>query len=278
MSFIIILLLGVIQGLTEFLPISSSGHLVVLYNIFGIENDTVFLSILLHLATLLAVVIFYRKEIICLIKKPFCKTNIKIFITTIITCLVVLVLKPFVYDSFGGKYIFVFFIITAFMLFISDYLTYKYKLLTKTKKLKVSNGFNNSLSLDITNLNISYFQAVIIGLTQGVACIPGISRSGSTIALSKICGVNPHDSATYSFLISIPIIIASLCMELIGGVSFKGFDFSLILSMVVCFVVGLLCIKLMIKIVNKNNLSVFGYYLLILSAFLIFNNMFLHWF
>lgn len=275
MSFWIILVLGIIQGLTEFLPVSSSGHLVVLYNIFGIENNQVFLSVLLHLATLLAVIIYYRKSIIILLKKPFCKTNIKLVITTITTCLVVLILKPFIYDNFGGEYIFVFFIITAFMLFLSDYLTEKYNEMTNNSNYINNSNFVNS---DISNIKISYGQAVIIGLTQGVACIPGISRSGSTIAISKICGIDGATSAIYSFLISIPIILASLIMEISNGVDLSAINFSLIFSMVVCFVIGLLCIKLIEKISHKNNLSVFGYYLLILSTLLIANNLFLHWF
>jgi len=276
MSILIILLLGIIQGLTEFLPVSSSGHLVVLYNIFGIENNQVFLSILLHLATLLAVIIYYRKELIELIKHPFCKTNIKLFITTIFTCLVVLILKPFIYKTFSGEYIFIFFIITAFLLFLSDFMSQRYNLLSRINYKNTENKLicNNC---KITDLNITYTQAVIIGITQGFACIPGISRSGSTIAIAKISGVK-ENSSTYSFIISIPIIIASLILELFNGVSFEGFNFALILSMIVCFFVGYLSIKIMIKFVNKNNLSCFGYYLIILSAFLIFNNMFLHWF
>ena len=261
MSFFVILILGVIQGLTEFLPVSSSGHLVVLYNIFGIENDQIFLSIVLHLATLFAVIIYYRKSIFLLIKKPFCKTNIKLGLTTIITCLVVLILKPFVYDSFDGKCIFIFFIITAFMLFISDYLSDKYNKMTIIKT-----------NIDITNINISYLQSIVIGITQG------ISRSGSTIAVSKMCGIDGTTSATYSFLISIPIIIASLILEIANGITFSDFNISLIISMIVCFLVGFICIKVIDKIANKNKLSLFGYYLLVLSTVLIFNNLFLHWF
>ena len=108
--FWVLILLAVVQGVTEFLPISSSGHLVLLYNFFGIENNVKLLSILLHIATLLSVLIYYRKELLVLIKNPFCITNRKIMVTTICTCLVVLIIKPFIDKSFKGEYIFVFFI------------------------------------------------------------------------------------------------------------------------------------------------------------------------
>lgn len=261
MSFWILIVLALIQATTEFLPVSSSGHLVLLYNFFGIENNTKLLSILLHISTLLSVLIFYRKELWCLIKKPFCKTNLKILVTTIFTCLVVLILKPFIDKTFSGDYLFVFFIITAILLFVSDYIADKNKLMTK------STTFDKNY--DITNMSISFKQAIIIGVTQGIACIPGISRSGSTIAVSRMIGVN--DSARYSFLISIPIIIASFVMEIFEG-NVMSLDINiiyLIIAMIVCFVVGFLCIKIMTKLVEKNKLIYFSYYLILLSVVLI---------
>ena len=87
---IVLIILGLIQGLTEFLPVSSSGHLILFYEIFGVEGNTLILSILFHIATLLAVVIYYRKDIVKLIKNPFCKTNRKILVTTIFTVIIYL--------------------------------------------------------------------------------------------------------------------------------------------------------------------------------------------
>lgn len=268
MSFWVLILLAVVQGLTEFLPISSSGHLVLLYNFFGIENNVKLLSILLHIATLLSVLIYYRKELIVLIKNPFCKTNRKIVVTTIFTCLVVLIFKPFIDKSFKGEYLFVFFIITAMLLFISDYMADKRELLTRTSNFK-SENINIINKYDITNMPVSYKQAIIIGLTQGIACFPGISRSGSTIAVSRMCGA--EDSARYSFLISIPIIIASFLMEIIeGGISAFEVNIGLlVLAMVICTIVGLLCIKVMTKLVARNRLIYFSYYLILLSIILI---------
>lgn len=268
MSFWVLILLAVVQGLTEFLPISSSGHLVLLYNFFGIENNVKLLSILLHIATLLSVLIYYRKELLVLIKNPLCKTNKKIIITTIFTCLVLLFIKPFIDKSFNGEYLFVFFIITAMLLFISDYMAEKKELLTRTSGFR-SESIRIVNKYDITNMPISYRQAIIIGLTQGVACFPGISRSGSTIAVSRMVGA--EDSARYSFLISIPIIIASFLMEILEGgvVAFEVNIGLLILAMVICTIVGLLCIKVMTKLVAKNRLIYFSYYLILLSIILI---------
>ena len=269
MPIIILLLLAVIQGVTEFLPVSSSGHLVLLYNIFGIENNVQLLSILLHVATLMSVLVYYRKEIVILIKNPLCSTNKKLVVTTITTCGVVLILKPFIDKTFNGDWLFVFFIITAILLFVSDYLSERSSLMTRIYG-NCDGVVSKNSNTQITNIPITYKQAVIIGLTQGVACIPGISRSGSTIAVGRMIGAK--DTTRYSFLISIPIIIASFVMEIFdGGIgNLAGINIiALILAMVVCFVVGLLCIKLVNKIAEKNRLTLFAYYLIGLSVLLI---------
>ena len=275
MEIIVFLILGVIQGLTEFLPISSSGHLILFYKLFGLEIDTMTLSILLHIATLLSVIVYYRKTLIILIKNPFCKTNLKILVTTLTTCLLVLVFKPIIDKTFNTDYLFAFFIITAFLLILSDYMSSKKELSNLTNPTSI-----NTKTLirpeDITDINISYFQAFIIGLSQGVACIPGISRSGTTIATAKIIGVR-KDVSTYSFIISIPIIIASLILDIASGGNLNNVNIiGLILSMIVCFVIGLLSIKVMTNFVKNNKLTIFSYYLLALATFLILNNVFFH--
>ena len=269
MSFWILILLAIVQGITEFLPVSSSGHLVLLYDIFGIEDGTVLLSIFLHIATLLSVLMYYRKDVLQLIRHPFCSTNRKIVVTTIVTCLMVLIIKPIIDNAFGGEYLFAFFILTAILLFISDYLSEKRQFESRTNGF-VQNSLRKASNQDITNICVTYKQAIIIGLTQGVACIPGISRSGSTIAVGRMCGA--EDTTRYSFLISIPIIIASFVMELIGssgniwsGVNVGG----LIVAFVLCFVIGILCIKVMTRIVANNKLTIFAYYLIALSTVLV---------
>jgi len=144
----------------------------------------------------------------------------------------------------------------------------KREFLSKTIKFVQSSNIIKS-GTDITNLKVTYKQAIIIGITQGFACIPGISRSGSTIAVSRMCGA--EDNTRYSFLISIPIIIASFVMEIFttdlnwSGVNIGG----LIIAMFVCFGIGLLCIKVMTKIVSANKLTIFAYYLIGLSIVLV---------
>lgn len=269
MSILILFLLAVVQGLTEFLPVSSSGHLVLLYNIFGIEADVQLISIVLHVATLMSVLIYYRREIIVLIKNPLCATNRKIVVTTITTCVVVLILKPIIDKTFSGEWLFMFFLITAILLFVSDYLSERMQLVTRMYN-NVGGVIKEIKDRQITNIAITYKQAVIIGLTQGVACIPGISRSGSTIAVGRMIGAG--DSTRYSFLISIPIIIASFVMELLDGgvMGLAGVNVvALIFAMAVCFVIGLLCIRVVNKLASKNRLTLFAYYLIILSTVLI---------
>lgn len=260
---IIVILLGLVQGLTEFLPVSSSGHLVLFFNIFKINNNTILLSVILHIATLLSVILVYYKSLIKLIKKPFCKTNICLIITTLITVFIVLFTKPLIDKSFSGDFLVYGFLITAFLLVFSEiWITFS------NKKKNINTNIKNST--DITNLNISYIQAGVIGVFQGCACFPAISRSGSTIAGGLISGVKKQDVADYSFIASIPIILASLVLEVyeyIKEPSKIDFNFlQLLLGFLISFIVGLLCIKLMLKIVKKQKLYIFSIYLLILSV------------
>lgn len=276
MPLIILLILAVVQGLTEFLPISSSGHLNILYDVMGVEDNTLLLSVILHLSTLLSIMVYYRKDILPLISHPFCKTNRKIFVTTFFTGLVFLIFKPLISKFFSTKYLFIFFIATAFLLFIGDFVSenrqYKTRIINKLPESKVL------LHSDILDIPITYREAIVIGLTQGVATIPGISRSGSTIAVSSLIGVK-CDKAKYSFLISIPIILLSLVYTIISGGGFASINIlALAISFFVCFLVGLLSIKWVAILSHKNTLSYFGYYLLILSTFLILNSALLHWF
>lgn len=278
MGFWVLILLGIMQGLTEFLPVSSSGHLVLLYNIFGIEDNTMIVSILFHVATLLAVIVYYRKDLWILITHPLCKTNRKLVVTTIFTVIIYLVLDPLIEYAFGGgDVLIIFFVITAILLFISDYIASRNR-----KKNGEPTPIESTPNFDYTNyitdLPLSYKQAIIIGVSQGFACIPGISRSGTTIATSRIIGCD-NISAKYSFLISIPVIIGSLLLEILEGGSIAGVNIAgLIVGFIICFIVGLLCIKVMVEFVRKSKLQYFSYYLLALATFLLLNSLFFHLF
>lgn len=267
MPLITLIILAIIQGLTEFLPISSSGHLNLFYSLFGIQDNTLLLTIILHLATLLSVVIYYRKDILLLVTHPFCKTNRKIATTTVFTGIIVLIFKNTIDALWNPDYLCIFFIITAFLLFINDYLSERHYFLSRTSKSIDSKS--GLISPNILDMEISYKEAIVIGLTQGVAVIPGISRSGSTIAVAGILGVKA-DKTKYSFLISIPIIILSLIYSIWSGGTLGNINiFALLIAFVVCFVVGLFSIRVVKLLTSKNNLSYFGYYLLALATILI---------
>ncbi|MBQ4558394.1 MAG: undecaprenyl-diphosphate phosphatase [Clostridia bacterium] len=256
MTIWILILLAIIQGVTEFLPISSSGHLVLLYKIFNIEENTILLSVVLHAATLLSILIYYWNDLVKLIKKPFCKTNINLLITTITTCTIVLFIKPIIESSFDGRWLNIGFIITAIILFVSQ-------ILHKNAHLS---------SIDIRNLDINKKSAFAIGVSQAIACFPAISRSGTTIACALLCNVRKEDATKYSFLISIPIVFASLIMEIIECITLKTpINFEIIpvvMSFIIAFVVGLASIKLMTKLVNKGKLYYFSFYLIFLVIIL----------
>lgn len=246
MNIFVLLLLGAVQGLCEFLPISSSGHLVLLSKIFNVQ-DSLFISIVLHMATLLAVVIVFWRDIKYLILHPFSKEMIHLCLATIFTAIIILVLLPIVKMSFSGKYLFVCFLISAIILFLVDIISNK----KKTKEF-------------------SSKTAIIMGIAQGFAVFPGISRSGTTISAGLISGYDKKECAKFSFILSIPIIILSMIEEIFEittskqtlNVNFIG----LFLAFIIAFVVGILTIRLMIKVTEKTQFKWFGFYLLILSS------------
>lgn len=256
MVWVMMIILAVVQGLTEFLPISSSGHLVLLYQWFGIENQTILLSIILHVATLLSVLIVYRKTVWTLIKHPFCHTNFCLLFATIPTVIFVLLFRNMIDYSFGGTFLWLGFLITAFLLSIAHILSRK----------------RTQLSYSITKMPIGFLDAVIMGMGQGIACFPAISRSGTTIACGLILGVDKKVATDFSFLMSIPIIIGSLFYELIKNKFQVYLSYSwtqLLVGFIICFIVGLFAIKALNLIVKKDKLSLFAKYLFALSIILL---------
>ncbi len=273
MAYLIIIILGIIQGACEFLPISSSGHLVVFYNFFNITENTIMVSIILHVATLFSVVVVYYKDIIKLIKKPFCKTNKLLVVSTIPTVIIVLIFRKLIESSFNGEFIIVSFLITALILFVSEIITKKYTQKPNFNSDKnMGKGYLNS---SVYDFDINYVQALIIGVAQGIATIPGISRSGSTISAGLITGVKKEQVANYSFLLSVPIIIASLFYELYklkDGTLILNFTFTqLLVGFIISFLVGLFCLKVMLNFVKKQKLYIFSIYLVLLCIFLLLN-------
>ena len=243
MSIVALLVLGLVQGLCEFLPISSSGHLVLLSKLFGIE-DSLFVSIILHVATLLAVLIVMRKEIFYCIRHPFSKESMTIVVSTIFTCLVAVVLMPFITASFEGTIIPISFLLSAVLLMLSQKLSGKGE-------------------------EINFKRASIIGFAQGLAIFPGLSRSGTTISAGLISGAKREESAKFSFLISLPIIIGSLLLEIIKVVLLKesiSVNWTgLSLAFILAFAVGIITIKFMLKLTKSLNFKYFALYLVIIA-------------
>lgn len=238
------IILGLLQGLTEFLPVSSSGHLVLFSSIFGI-NDSLFVSIFLHIATLLSVIIVMRKEIWEIIKHPFCKQGRKLILSTIITVFFVLILYQPAKSSFSESILPFSFMLTACVLLFTD-------LFAKSCSKKLSTK-----------------QAIFMGIAQGIAIFPGISRSGSTICAGVLSGGDKNEVSKHSFLMSIPIILATMFVEVLEiakGVEVVSVPIlPLVVSFLVAFISGTLALKFMLKYSTKMKYRYFAIYLFAIS-------------
>ncbi|MCI5533704.1 MAG: undecaprenyl-diphosphate phosphatase [Firmicutes bacterium] len=259
--------LGLVQGLAEFLPISSSGHLALLQNWFGIDETKVLLfTVLLHVGTLISVFIMYWKDIWELIvelvltikdlctgkglrmeERPVRKLGVMIIVATIPTAIIGLLFNDF-FDSLYTSVIpiGVGLIITGFLLVFAE------------KKGESDRG--------IKQMNLR--NAIFIGTVQGIAICPGISRSGSTLFGSLICNLDRKFAVKFVFLISIPSILGSAILEapaaIEAGVSLSQLG-PVLWGMAVAAVAGIVAIKSMIKIVSDKKLSWFSYYVWILG-------------
>jgi len=266
MTVIQVVILAIIQGLTEFLPVSSSGHLVLasaLYQIIGQDfsfggEDEVFTDIVLHVGTLIAVLIFFRAEIISVCKafinaiktKDFssfeAKLPIYLVIGTFFTVLVAFPLHEYCEDLVASpKIIGYFLLITGAILFISEKISSK-----KEKKEQ--------------NDKISLKQAILIGIAQGVAAIPGISRSGTTIATGMLSGLDRVTAAKYSFLLSIFIISgASICYPILkldaDELTMINWT-AVIVGFFTSIAVGYICVKYFMHFLGKYSMKCFAYY------------------
>ena len=279
MNFFESIVIGFVQGVGEFLPISSSGHLVIMYQLFNITGDTVLLSIFLHIATLFSVLYVYRAQIIKLIKNPFCKTNKLLIVATIPTVILAIILKKIITDSFEGNFVIFGFLITAVVLGFADYYMENYQSFRgaeynfKSKKQIICrNKSLTTVSRDITDIGLNYKQVFLMGIAQGIACFPGISRSGSTIATGIFVKGNKGEVTTFSFLLSIPVIIGSLVFSMIdlSDSVMRINTLNLIAACLISFLIGIFSIGLIDKLVKKQKLSYFSFYLIGLVFVILF--------
>lgn len=257
MDFLILCVLCVVQGLTEFLPVSSSGHLLFFEQIFGIKENFLLLNLFLHVATLLAVIIVYRKIIWKLLKHPFQPLTYKLILSTLITLVFALTYEILDLDQIIANFYGFCFIFTSILLFI----TYIFQ--------KKSSCVNTG--------EIGVKSAALVGFVQGLAVLPGISRSGSTISSLILAGNDEGKAAEYSFLLSIPIIIGGFLFELIKIIHKN--QFSLPTSPILCvvaffitFLVSILSLKLTLKLLKKNKFIIFSIYTFIIGIIVIVFN------
>lgn len=259
-------LLGLIQGLTEFLPVSSSGHLEIGKVLLGVEtSDDLLFTTMVHAATVLSTIIVFRKQIWDLLKGFFCglkdwKINdqtdylLKMVLSMLPVLVVGLFFKDQVESLFGSIYVVgCALVVTALLLFFSDYASRPGR-----KSIFPANEYRNG---------ISYWQAFAVGLGQAFAVIPGLSRSGTTISTGLICGVKREVIAQFSFLMVLVPILGETFLEIVGGefgASSVG-ALPLILGFVSAFLSGLFACRVMIALVKKAKLSWFALYCLVAS-------------
>jgi len=246
------ILLGIIQGLTEFIPVSSTGHLLIGRKIFGLSEVGLFLDTMLHLGTLIAVVIVFWDDIIDLVKRPFSKLGLLIIVGTIPTAFIGLYFQDYFEEiSRTGVTVGWEFLATGIILWFADMQKNK-----GTKRIE----------------EIRYRDAFFIGTLQGVAILPAISRSGLTIAGSLFRGIHREDAARFSFLLSLPAILGAVILQSIK--LFKGEHTAsletiglipILVGTLAAAIAGYIAVKWMIKIIQTGSLKIFSIYVWILG-------------
>lgn len=289
MTIIQAILMGLVQGLTEFLPVSSSGHLALFKILFKVNTDTGLLfDVMLHIGTLVAIFIAFYKDVFRLIVEgfklmyllvrnfliliknltgadedyddifddPYRRFVMLIIVATIPTGILGIVGKDFVESASESLLIpGICLIITAVLLFISD------RIIPGTKNAR----------------NATFLNAFEVGMVQGIATLPGISRSGSTIAACLLCGFNKKFAVKFSFLMSIPAVLGAALLEIkdIKDVAIvSGEISSYIVGTIVATVVGYIAIKTMLVVIKKNKFTIFSIYCLAVGALCIAGHFF----
>ena len=254
MELLKIIILAVVQGITEFFPISSSGHLVLLQNIFNLNPPGITLEVFLHTGTLLAVLVVFRKEIIKLAqgffhslglisgKNGYEKLAWLVIVANIPAGIIGILFKENIEVIFGSvKLVLVFLIVTGLYLFAGKFF--------KTEDIEIK--------------NLSFLRSVIIGISQMVAILPGISRSGATITTGMFLKMRREDAAKFSFLIMLPAVAGATLLELknLGGVS--GI---MIVGMLISFFVGYISLKVLLKMITSYKFHYFAYYCIVVGV------------
>jgi len=249
MSYLEAILLGIIQGLTEFLPVSSSGHLEIAKALFGdhsLPEESLTFTVILHFATALSTMVIFRKEISEIIKgllqfkwNDEFQFSLKIIVSMIPAVIIGVLFEKQLESFFGGQLFLVgcMLLITALLLLLAD---------------KAKN----------TTKNVSYNNAFIIGISQAIAMLPGISRSGATISTSVLLGVDRTKAARFSFLMVVPLIFGKVAKDILsGGINFESSQIgAMTAGFSAAFIAGLFACNWMITLVKKSKLSYFAIY------------------
>ena len=270
MGFIESFFLGVLQGIAEFLPISSSGHLAVAKELLHLRDVPMFYDIILHIATLLAIFIVYWKTIWRLITTAvrfiFRKTTeadksdlnfiAAVLIATFFTAVIGFALKDLV-ENLPVKIISLLFIVTGILLLVCD-------------KFAENKTAVASVAVENKNTTIKLRSAVIVGIVQGLAVFPGISRSGSTISAGLLCGIRRSRIAEFSFILSIPSSLGAFILDLVGSrtVPLNVGIGELAVGFIAALLTGIISLKLLTKLLQKAKLKVFSFYLIPLGIIL----------
>jgi undecaprenyl-diphosphatase len=253
------ILLGIVQGLTEFLPVSSSGHLEIGKALLGdisVSGDSLIFTVVLHFATALSTIIVFRKDILIIISQLIkfdwnedTQFIVKIIISILPAGFIGLLFEEELETLFGDNIAFVggMLLVTALLLILAD----------RAKE---------------TNNKVGFWDAFIIGVSQAVAMLPGISRSGATISTAVVLGNDKSKAARFSFLMVIPLIFGKIIKDIISGeLSYNSANFvSLSAGFLAAFIAGLFACKLMIKLVKNSQLKYFAYYCFALGLLTLF--------
>jgi len=252
------IVLGIVQGLTEFLPVSSSGHLVLLQKVFQINQPGLFFDTMLHAGTLIAVFIVLWKDILELLKKPIQKLTGYLILATIPAVIAALTFSDSIEEIFkSAKYLGFCFLFTTLILIVAELLSRR---AVENEQISV----DDEKAFLKTEKTMRWVDALIIGIMQAIAIPPGISRSGATISGALFCRLNRDFAARFSFLLSIPAILGAVALQskdlVTEGLSEAVNIPAVIAGTLTAAVVGFFAVKFMLKIIREKSLFGFAAY------------------
>jgi len=240
-------ILGLIQGLTEFIPISSSGHLVIAQTFLSGASDHLFLEFI-NIGTMLALFVFFRRRIWKILQDIFVHRNFKLARNILLTSIPAGLVGFFLSDFIGSTAFFGSAVVVVFTLAIVGFI------MVILEKLPHASSQKNGEAL-------SPIRALVIGGAQMLALIPGVSRSGSTIIAGRLAGLKPAEAAEYSFLASLPIMLGVTVKVLLGDHEYLVANFgTLLVSNIFAFIAGLIAVGFLMNYLAKHSLAVFGWY------------------